>query len=476
MASDSVVAQAYDEARDEAGAPRPGYAEIFRALDGRDLDAVRRAVAEQLERRGVSFGASPFVVDPVPRLIAGDEWDALAAGLAQRARALNALLRDAYGERAIVRAGIVSDATIDEAEGYEPDLRGRLPGHGAPAAVIGFDVVRAPDGELLVLEDNLRTPSGFAYAVAARRAVADVVARDAAPCRPVDPVAWELLDGALRAAAPAGREAPTTLILTDGPGNVAYYEHAQAARRVGALLGTVADLVDDGERLGVRLPDGSTRPVDVVYRRTNEDRVRDSRGELTDVAQAVLGQWLDGRVGLVNGFGNGVADDKLVHGIVEGCIRLYLGEEPLVRSVPTLAVDRRPSVDELRELVVKPRDGCGGNGVVIGAHARHSDLRRVANEVAAHPERFVAQPVVALSRHPTVVDGRLEPRHVDLRAFAFCGDDVALLPGGLTRVALDAGTLVVNSSQHGGGKDTRVLDSRMRRAESSSERGEGRVT
>jgi carboxylate-amine ligase len=203
----------------------------------------------------------------------------------------------------------------------------------------------------------------------------------------------------------------------------------------------------------VRLADATTRPVDVVYRRTNEDRIRDEHGELTAIAQALLAPWLSGHIGLVNAFGNGLADDKWMHGCVEDCIRFYLQEEPLVRSVPTHVVrapaDGGPTIDELRRLVVKPRHGSGGAGVVIGAHAETDDLERLARELDAHPERYIAQPIVALSRHPTVVEGRLEPRHVDLRAFAFSGDEVALLPGGLTRVALDADTLVVNSSQRG---------------------------
>jgi uncharacterized circularly permuted ATP-grasp superfamily protein len=453
----------YDEGRDTTGSPRPGYAEAFQALAGSDLDGLCRCVARGLERRGVSFGAQPFVVDPVPRLIRAAEWDALAAGLAQRARALNRFLLDAYGERRIVRSGVVSAASIDAATGYEPELLGRLPQRASPAAVIGFDVVRDPAGDFLVLEDNLRTPSGFAYALAAREALGDALPGGFPEPRPVDPIAYELLDGVMRAAAPAAcRGDPSVVVLTDGPDNVAHYEHAQAARRLDAPLATLADLVRDGDRLRVRLADGSTRSVDVVYRRTNEDRVRDERGDLTRVARALLDPWLSGHVGVVNAFGNGLADDKWMHGCVEDCIRFYLDEEPLVRSVPTQAVEPpaggRPTIGELRRLVVKPRHGSGGMGVVIGAHAETHDLDRLARELEAHPKRYVAQPIVALSRHPTVVDGRLEPRHVDLRAFAFSGDAVALMPGGLTRVALDADTLVVNSSQRGGGKDTWVVD------------------
>jgi uncharacterized circularly permuted ATP-grasp superfamily protein len=460
----------YDEDRDTEGGVRPGYVDALEALESADLDALRRDVGRRLQRRGVSFGDDPFVVDPVPRLIPATEWDPLAAGLAQRARALNCFLRDAYGERRIVREGVVAASLIDEAEGYEPDLAGRVPrSQRWPAAIIGFDVVRDPDGEFLVLEDNLRTPSGLAYALAARGALTRALPPGFPRPRPIDPRAYELLGAALRAAAPPGRAADgdelCVVVLTDGPDNVAHYEHEQIAEHIGATLATLDDLVEDGDRLCLR-PSGdgtAPRPVDVVYRRTNDDELHDDHGAPTAVARTLLEPWLDGRIGLVNAFGNGLGDDKFVHSVVEDCVRFYLGEEPLVRSVPTHSVDVSdgpPSLEELRKLVVKPRNGYGGNGVVIGAHAETADLERLASQLAESPEHYIAQPIIALSRHPTVIDGRLQPRHIDLRAFAFCGgeDEVALMDGGLTRVAMQPGALVVNSSQQGGGKDTWVVD------------------
>jgi len=459
----------YDEDRDTDGGVRPGYVEAIEALESADLDALRRDVGRRLERRGVSFGDNAFVVDPVPRMIPAAEWDPLAAGLAQRARALNCFLRDAYGERRIVQEGVVAASLIDQADGYEPELSGRLPPQRWPAAVIGFDVVRDPDGEFLVLEDNLRTPSGISYALAARAALARALPPGFPRPRPIDPAAYVLLGAALRAAAPAVRVADgdelCVVLMTDGPDNVAYYEHEQIAEHAGATLATLDDLVEDGDRLCLTLPGGAApRPVDVVYRRTNDDALRDGHGEPTAVGRALLAPWLDGRIGLVNAFGTGLGDDKLVHSIVEDCVRFYLGEEPLVRSVPTHALDVSdgpPSLEELRKLVVKQRSGYGGRGVVIGAHADTVDLERLASQLAESPEHYIAQPIIALSRHPTVVDGRLQPRHIDLRAFAFCGgetDDVTLMDGGLTRVALQPGALVVNSSQRGGGKDTWVVD------------------
>jgi uncharacterized circularly permuted ATP-grasp superfamily protein len=451
----------FDEDRDVAGAFRPGYAELFAALEGVDLAALSAVVARHVEAHGVTFAERAFVVDPVPRLIPGVQWDALAVGLAQRARALNRFLLDAYGEQRIVGAGIVSGPDLHDAEGFEPDLVGRLPEHVAPAAIIGFDVVRDPGGAFLVLEDNLRTPSGFVYALAAREALLEILPPGAPEPRPIDPVTYELIAQVLRAAAPPGCADPSIVILTDGPSNVAYAEHARTADRLDVPLVTLDQLIADGNRLRVRLPSGRERGVDVLYRRCDEDRVRDSDGRLTLVAKTLLPSWLDGNLGLVNAFGNGVADDKLIHGHVEDFIRFYLGEEPIVRSVPTSqpggSGDSPETAESLRELVVKPRHGHGGKGVVIGPHADDEHLEQLAVELERNPERYISQPVVALSRHPTVIDGQLEPRHIDLRTFAFSAGEVAVMPGGLSRVALEANTLVVNSSQNGGGKDTWVI-------------------
>jgi uncharacterized circularly permuted ATP-grasp superfamily protein len=403
----------------------------------------------------------------VPRLLSGHEWDELAPGLAQRGRALNCFLRDAYGEQRVVSEGVIPRDVIDEAEGFEPDLMGCLPEVGQPAAVIGFDLVRDASGEFLVLEDNLRTPSGYSYLLAARRALLDLLPSELPRPRPVEPLIFELLGRVLLAAVPAGRgESPVMVVLTDGPDNVAHYEHALAAHHLGLPLVTPADLEPEPESAGggilLREADGSRHRVDVVYRRTDEDRIRDERGAMTEVAELLVPAWLRGELGLVNHFGNGVADDKCAHTHVEDFIRFYLGEEPLVRSVPgrslTDAEEIEDAVRRLPDLVVKPRHGHGGKGVIIGSDASTAELEQAAAELRSHPEQYIVQPIVALSRHPTVIEDRIEPRHVDLRPFVFCTDTVDLLPGGLTRVAFGEGALVVNSSQNGGGKDTWVLD------------------
>lgn len=459
---DPIARASFAEDRTPDGAPRPGYDATLAALADADLVALCAAIQERLRDRGVGFGGQSFIVDAVPRMLPGPEWDALAAGLQQRARALNAFLHDAYGEQRIVAAGIVEAELISGAEGYEPDLAGRLPGHCAPAAVIGFDIVRDGDGAFLVLEDNLRTPSGIAYAVATREVLGEHIAMpDGLDVHPLDD-AFATLGEALRAAAPeeAGDE-PFVVLLSDGERNSAFYEHQTIARILELPLVLAEQLSVRGGRLFARLPEGE-RAVDVVYRRTDEDRLCDEHGEPTHVARLLLEPVLAGTLACVNAFGTGVADDKLLHAYVEEIVRYYLAEEPLIGSVPTYDPGRPEMLemilDRIDELVIKPRSGHGGYGVVIAPHARAADVRKAAKELTAAPERFVVQETVMLSRHPTVTDGRLEPRHVDLRPFAISsGEQVHVLPGGLTRVAFDADALVVNSSQNGGSKDTWVL-------------------
>ncbi|MHB8235263.1 MAG: circularly permuted type 2 ATP-grasp protein, partial [Solirubrobacteraceae bacterium] len=389
----------------------------------------------------------------------------LSAGVAQRVRALELFVRDVYGERRIVRDGVVPERAIVGANHHEPMLDGMGPQIRSWITVAGLDVVRDSDGTFKVLEDNLRTPSGIAYAVATREVLAaHLPMPDTLRACPLDD-AFASLGRALLAAAPASAgERPFVVLLSDGPRNSAYYEHAALARALQLPLVLAQQLSVKRNRLHARLPDGSERAVDVVYRRTDEDRLRDDAGELTHVARLLLEPVLAGTLACVNAFGTGVADDKLLHAYVEQMVRYYLGEQPLMRSVPTYDPAQPETLemilDRIDELVIKPRSGHGGYGVVIAPHARREDVRRAADELAADPEAFVAQETVMLSRHPTVVDGVLQPRHVDLRPFAISsGEQVHVLPGGLTRVAFGEGALVVNSSQNGGSKDTWVLES-----------------
>ncbi len=455
----------FDEAVQADGSPRPEYGDLLTALDRMDLVALTAAVDEQVAAAGVDFKADggetePWRLDPVPRLFAADAWDRLGRGLVQRVRALDSFVADVYGEREIVTAGVVPARVIDSCDHLEPRLS-ELPAPPVRITIAGLDVVRDAKGEFSVLEDNVRTPSGLGYVLAARDALGPLM-REQLDER-VHPLteAMDMLKGALAAAAPDGVDEPSIVVFSDGPANSAWYEHRRLARELGLPGVTLEDLSVRSGRLWARC-DGEPRAVDVLYRRTDEDRLTDQAGRLTDVGAALYEPLRTGALSVVNGFGTGVADDKLVHAYVEDMVRFYLSEEPLLPSVRTydLGVPEtlEMALDRFDELVIKPRAGHGGRGVVVAPHARDEDVRRTADEVRANPTPFIAQELVMLSRHPTVVDGRLQPRHIDLRPFVFQspgGAEVA--PGALTRVALERDALVVNSSQRGGAKDTWVL-------------------
>lgn len=449
-----ATTEPYDEAFTQDGEARPHYAALLDALADHDLEAMRGRIDAGLAGREITFGtgadADPFTLDPVPRLITGEEWDGIERGLVQRVRAINAFVTDVYGAQAIVAAGVVPERVVASATYFEPALRGGAIPHARPVIVAGLDVVRDEAGEFRVLEDNVRTPSGIAYAIAARHAILD----EELPAPPglvdVDGT-FDVLGEALCAAAPAHVDDPQVVVLSDGPANTAWYEHVTIAGVLGVPLVTPEDIeVRDG-RVHAR---GAA--VDVIYRRTNADRVDDPIG------QVLLEPQRSGAVTCANAFGTGVADDKLTHAYVEDMVRFYLGEEPLIRSVPSYDLGipsvREQVLSRIDEVVVKPRAESGGQGVFVGPHATASDRERMVREVMQAPEEFIAQDTIALSLHPTLSDGELAARHVDLRAFVFVtADGPVVMPGGLTRVALDPGSLVVNSSQNGGGKDTWVL-------------------
>ena len=428
-----------------------------------DLGGARETVRRKLEATGASFGAAaePFVVDPVPRIIERSEWHHLGAALAQRASALNAFIADIYGDGSIIRAGEVPARVVSGAEHFEPAMIGAELGH-APATVIGFDVVRGADGLLKVLEDNLRTPSGLAYAEAARYACDSWLDEHVGSRRRTLDPAFATLGEALRAAAPDGRGDANVILLSDGPGNSAWFEHRELARRLGIPAVTPDRLRRRAGRLYVDGEDGSRDEIGVIYRRTDEDRLLDERRRPTWISEVLLDPVRAGTVSVVNAFGCGVADDKLSHAYVETMIRFYLDEEPLIESVPTLdlghAETRERASERLDELVVKPRSSYGGAGVVIGSRLDAAGYRRIRRRITKSRDGFVAQEIIALSRHPTACAEQLEPRHVDLRVFAMMvGERPSVVPAPLTRVALERDSLVVNSTRGGGGKDTWVL-------------------
>jgi uncharacterized circularly permuted ATP-grasp superfamily protein len=464
---------AWDEALLATGTVRPHYARTLDALASLDLGDLATRTAVRRRSRRVVFGGPggerDFVLDPVPRLFEAAEWAQLEAGLAQRVRALDAFCADVYGERAILAAGVLPERILTGLPFAEADLIGmsaQVPGAGPWISIAGLDVVRDGQGCLRVLEDNLRTPSGMAYALAAREIVRESLAEQlgdfdrGAPPRPVHQELARMLRGVVARPPPQGTPDDATVLLSDGPVNSAWFEHRALAELTGVPLVGPEQLRRRGDRLELRA-DG--RPVGVVYRRTDQERARLPDGSLTQVGELMLAPVLAGTLRIVNGFGTGVADDKMVYPHVEKMIGFYLGEEPLARSVQTFDLgereEREQALERLNELVVKPRDGHGGAGVLVGPHASDSELRRAAQAIAEDPGRWIAQETVMLSTHPTVVNGRLAPRHVDLRPFVFFdGTRAEVLPGGLTRVAMREGSLIVNSSRQGGGKDTWVLE------------------
>ncbi len=451
----SPVRHAYDEAFAPDGTLRPEGGAGVAALVNADLATLTSTLCSALGDQGVGFrsvnGETSFNVDPVARVLGAAEWEALEAGLVQRVKALNAFVADVYGPRRAVDEGVVPARVIEGSDGYETRMRGVRPPGDLWIGVAGLDLVRDAAGELLVLEDNATTPSGYAYALATRGALMELLDLDGAVGpRPLDDMP-RMLGDTLRSAAPDAAD-PYVVVLTDGPDNSAYYEHSWAARELDVPLAEPRDLKVRGDRLLHR-----GRTVDVVYRRTNADVVD------TDIGALLLPAMRAGTLAVVNAFGTKVADDKLAHAYVEDMVRFYLGEEPRLHSVETLdlcdedVLER--ALDELETLVVKPRSGSGGVGVVVCAHAEPEDVEAVRRAITERPHEYVAQPRVEISLHPTVIGDQLLPRHVDLRPFVFLRGDgeAAVMPGGLTRVAFDEGAMVVNSTQNGGAKDTWVL-------------------
>jgi uncharacterized circularly permuted ATP-grasp superfamily protein len=443
---DGYRSSTYDDAVAPDGTVRPAARAVMDAVLAHDLGALAASVLEEIEGRGIRFesvdGDDSWHVDPVPRVIEAAEWEPVAAGLAQRVRALNAFVADVYAERRIVAAGVLPQRVLESAENLEPALVGLRPRDGVWIGIAGLDLVRDGAGEWLVLEDNVRTPSGLGYWTAARAATLRRL-----PVAP-GPLPLDGMPKALRRVFGAGR----AVVLTDGSENSAYWEHAWTAKTLGLALVTPEDLELRGDRL---LHDGAA--VDAVYRRTNADEVDSDVGALLTPALRA------GTIRMTNCFGTGIGDDKLAHAYVPDMVRFYLGEEPLLGQVETFDLgDPRTlerALDVFGELVVKDRGSYGGLGVVVCPHAEPADVEELRERVRAEPGNYVAQRLVELSTHPTVVDGRLAPRHVDLRPYVLMSapDAVEVLPGGVTRVALDAGALVVNTSQNGGAKDTWVL-------------------
>lgn len=468
---DYPLGPGWDEMFGTPGLPRPIYEALhstLRPLAGSELRIRADVLARAFLDQGITFALKgverPFPLDIVPRVIAADQWRHVEIGVAQRVRALEAFLADVYGEGNALKDGIVPRRIIVTSAHYHREAAGIVPPNGVRVHVAGVDLIRDEAGEFRVLEDNVRTPSGVSYVMENRRAMAHVLPEVFAQTRvrPVESYPGMLLQ-ALRAAAPAGVDDPTVVVLTPGVHNSAYFEHALLAREMGVELVEGRDLVCAGNEVAMRTTAGEQR-VDVIYRRIDDeflDPVHFRADSMLGCA-GLLNAARAGNVTLANAVGNGVADDKLLYTYVPDLIRYYLGEEPVLPNVETYRLDdpdvRTHVLSRLDELVLKPVDGSGGAGIVIGSQATDEQLEHVRQRIQLDPRGWIAQREVKLSMVPTLIEDRLRPRHVDLRPFAVNdGNQVRVLPGGLTRVALPEGALVVNSSQGGGSKDTWVL-------------------
>jgi uncharacterized circularly permuted ATP-grasp superfamily protein len=471
-----VRASPYDEMLDANGVPRPHCREYWRWLEAQshELLAQKRSEADALFHRvGITFAVYgetsgmerliPF--DIVPRIVPTEEWAQLEAGLVQRVRALNAFIGDIYHDQQILRAGVIPAERVLCNAQYRPEMQGvEVPG-GIYAHIAGIDVVRDSNGSFCVLEDNLRVPSGVSYMLENRKMMMRLFPELFAQ-HPIEPVEHypDLLLENLKSAAPKGVPDPTVVLLTPGRYNSAYFEHAFLAQQMGIELVEGQDLFVLEDMLYMRTTRGPQR-VDVLYRRLDDDFLDplSFRPDSTLGVAGLLTVYRAGHVTIANAIGTGIADDKSIYPYVPEMIRFYLGEAPLLENVPTWTLadpgDRAYVLDHLAELVVKEVHGAGGYGMLIGPAATAAQLEDFRARIRAQPERYIAQPTLALSTSPTFAVGGVAPRHIDLRPFVLSGREVTVVPGGLTRVALREGSLIVNSSQGGGTKDTWVLGS-----------------
>jgi uncharacterized circularly permuted ATP-grasp superfamily protein len=470
-ATKSAGTPAWDEMFETPGSARTSYREIHAALAQMTQDELRGrtdALASSYLAQGVTFDFAgeerPFPLDAVPRVIDQAEWLTVEAGVKQRVRALEAFLADIYGDQAAVKDGVIPARLVTSSSHFHREAAGIEPANGVRIQVSGIDLIRDEAGTWRVLEDNVRVPSGVSYVISNRRVMAQTLPElfVSMRVRPVGDYPHKLLH-ALRASAPPGVEDPTVVVLTPGVYNSAYFEHTLLARLMGVELVEGRDLFCSGGRVWMRTTAGPTR-VDVIYRRV-DDEFLDPLQFRADSMLGSPGLLLAARLGnvtIANAVGNGVADDKLVYTYLPELTKYYLGEEQLIPNVQTWRLEDKVQLEEvldrLDELVVKPVDGSGGKGLVIGPAASKEELAELKGRLQRDPRGWIAQPVVQLSTIPTLVDAGMRPRHADLRPFAVNdGHDVWVLPGGLTRVALPEGELVVNSSQGGGSKDTWVV-------------------
>jgi len=465
----------FNEMYDAAGAVRPhyrGYADWLAATPPERIVRKRAEADITFHRVGITFAVYgeeegkerliPF--DIIPRIIPAKEWKDLQRGLRQRVQALNAFLHDIYHDQHILEAGHIPREHVLNNAQFRPEMKGVDVPAGIYAHIAGVDLVRAGEGDYYVLEDNLRVPSGVSYMIEDRkmmmRLFPELFSRQ--KIAPVQHYPDMLLEN-LRAVAPQGVQNPTVVLLTPGAYNSAYFEHTFLAQQMGVELVEGRDLFVTDETVYMRTTQGPQR-VDVIYRRLDDDFLDPLafRKDSMLGVPGLLSAYRAGNVTLANAIGTGVADDKSIYPYVPEMIRFYLGEEPILNNVPTYMLrkpdDLKYTLDHLPELVVKEVHGAGGYGMLVGPASTKEQIEAFRQRIIAAPEKYIAQPTLALSNCPTFVESGVAPRHLDLRPFVLSGKTIDMVPGGLTRVALREGSLVVNSSQGGGTKDTWVLE------------------
>ncbi|MDD5199058.1 MAG: circularly permuted type 2 ATP-grasp protein [Terrimicrobiaceae bacterium] len=475
MFADYEVGGFFDEMFDSAGRVRPHYAKLldqFSEMEPAEFERKNALAEHSYLSQGITFTVYSgdegteriFPFDLIPRIVPADEWAHIERGLAQRLTALNMFLHDVYHEQHIIKEGIVPGEIVRSAKHFRPEFMGFDVPKNIYIHICGTDLIRDGDGRYLVLEDNGRCPSGVSYLLENRQAMKRVFpglfSRNSV--RPVDRYPQELL-AVLRHIAPNDKPDPTIAVLSPGIFNSAYFEHSFLAREMGIEIVVGADLIVQNQRVYMKTTHG-LKQVDVIYRRIDDDFL----DPLVFRKDSVLGvpglvdAYRAGNVSLANTIGTGVADDKVTYYYVPQMIKFYLAEDPILPNVDTFlsAVDsdRKYILDNIEQLVVKSANESGGYGMLIGPHGTKEQIEKFRQAIINDPRGYVAQPVIQLSRSPSFCGGAIEGRHIDLRPYVLCGEKISIVPGGLTRVAMNKGSLVVNSSQGGGSKDTWVLD------------------
>ena len=473
--SDYQVGDFFDEMFASPDTVRPHYSKIlarFKEMEREEFERKRVLAASTFLTQGVTFTVYNdeqgteriFPFDLVPRIIPAAEWEFVERGLIQRITALNLFVHDIYHAQNILRDGVIPKQIVWEAAHFRPEFMHFDVPRNIYIHICGTDLVRDQDGTYLVMEDNARCPSGVSYVIESRQTMKRVFPTLLGQyrVRPVENYTQELLN-VLRYIAPDGKGEPTVVLLTPGVYNSAYFEHAFLARSMGIELVEGRDLVAQNGKVFMRTTMG-LKPVDVIYRRINDDFLDPQvfRKESSLGVPGLVEAYRDGNISLANSIGTGVADDKAVYHFVPEMIRYYLSEDPILPNVPTylptLKQDLSYILEHVPELVIKAVNESGGYGMLIGPHATKAEQERFREKVKKNPRNYIAQPVVPLSRAPAFCDERMQGRHLDLRPFVLHGEKVTIVPGGLTRVALRDGSLIVNSSQGGGSKDTWVLE------------------